>query len=317
MQAQDLIRFIRSLKKAELHVHLEGTADAGLLRRLRRQRGGSVPDDLDRWFRHCDFAEFLQHFRNVLDLLDDPSDYGALAAGYLDRALAQGVGHVEFYLSLGAAARRGVPPRPLLESIRVAADAHPAVSVSLLVDCVRQFGPEEAEATLDLALAHADLDLVTGFGMGGDEASIPAAEFAAVFARARDNGLPAVVHAGEVCGAGEVESVLRHLQPRRIAHGIGAAESPGLMETLAAGGITLDVCLTSNVRTGAVADLKAHPLARLVRAGVPVTLGTDDPGLFATDLTREYRLATDEAGLSPADLEALAAHSLTAAIPRR
>lgn len=297
-------------------MHLEGTADALALREMLAARHAAVPDHLDTLFVHHGFHDFLEHFREVLDLMGSPEDYGWLAGRYLDRAMAQGVRHVEFYLSLGAAVRRGLPCRLLLESIVDAVEHRRRhITASVLVDCVRQFGVQEADATLDIALEHSDLHLISGFGMGGDELSEPAEAFAAVFARARDGGLHTVVHAGEMGGPSEVASVLRHLRPQRIAHGIGAAQDPALLARLAEEQITLDVCLTSNLRTGAVPHVRQHPLPQLLRAGVRVSLGTDDPGMFDTDLTREYLLAAGELGLSPGTLETLAEHSLKAAFP--
>jgi len=313
---ETLVEHVHRLHKAELHVHLEGTGDAAALRGMLAARNAAVPDDLDTLFVHDGFREFLDHFRGILDVMGHAEDYGWLAGRYLDSAAAQGVRHVEFYLSLGAAVRRGLPARSLLESIGDAVDRRrESITASVLVDCVRQFGVQEAAATLDAALEHADLHLISGFGMGGDEHSQPAKEFAPVFARARERGLHTVVHAGEVGGPLEVEQVLRHLRPHRIAHGIGAAQSPALLARLAEEKITLDVCLTSNLRTGAVARLGEHPLPQLLRAGVSVSLGTDDPGMFGTDLTREYLLVVEELGLTTRVLQTLADNSLKAAFP--
>ena len=313
---ETLVEHVHRLPKAELHVHLEGTADAAALRGMLSARNATVPDDLDALFVHNGFGEFLDHFRGILDLMRRSEDYGWLAGRYLDSAAAQGVRHVEFYLSLGAAIRRGLPSRRLLESIGDAVDCRrEKITASVLVDCVRQFGVQEAAATLDAALEHSDLHLISGFGMGGDELSQPAKEFAPVFARAREQGLHTVVHAGEVGGPSEVEQVLRHLRPQRIAHGIAAAQSPALLARLAEEKITLDVSLTSNLRTGAVARLREHPLPQLLHAGVPVSLGTDDPGMFGTDLTQEYTLVVEEMGLPTGALQTLAENSLKAAFP--
>ena len=187
------------------------------------------------------------------------------------------------------------------------------MTVGVLADTVRQFGAPVAEDTLRAVLPHRDLGLVVGFGMGGDETSAPAAEFARVFREARDAGLRTTVHAGETGDAASVSEALDHLRPHRIAHGIGAATDPALMQRLVDEKIPLDVCPTSNLETGVVADVAAHPLRRLLDAGVGVSLGTDDPGLFGTDLTREYELAAEMAGLDLTALSRIAAHSLEVA----
>jgi aminodeoxyfutalosine deaminase len=304
------------LPKAELHVHLEGTADRGGLAAILAARGEPEPADLARLFHHAGFAEFLDHFRSIVDLLRRPADYGLLAGRYLDLASRHGLRHVEFTLSLGSAVRRGLEPRAVLEAIRGATDERPGgARATVVVDCVRQFGPEAAAQALEAALPHRDLALVVGFGMGGDEGSLPAAAFRRVYDRARHEGLRTTVHAGEAAGPESVEEALEQLRPDRIAHGISAASRPGLLERLARRRITLDICLTSNVRTGVVPRLEEHPLPRILQAGVPVTLGTDDPGLFETDLSREYRLAAGLPGVEEPVLEAVAAHSLEAAFP--
>jgi adenosine deaminase len=297
-------------------VHLEGTADRAGLEEILAARGEREPPGLESLFHHAGFAEFLDHFRSIVDLLRRPADYGLLAGRYLDRARGHGVRHVEFTLSLGSAIRRGLAPRAVLESILREAENRPrGPRASVVVDCVRQFGPEAAREALVAALPHRDLGLIVGFGMGGDEGSCPASDFAPVYRLAREEGLRTTVHAGEAGGPDSVLDALHHLRPDRIAHGIAAAASPALLERLSGQGITLDVCLTSNLRTGVVARLEDHPLPRLLEAGVAVTLGTDDPGLFGTDLSREYLLAATLPGVEEAALESVAAHSLAAAFP--
>ena len=150
-------------------------------------------------------------------------------------------------------------------------------------------------------LAHRPAGTV-GFGLGGPEIGIERAAFAGPFAAARDAGLRSLPHAGETTGPATVWSALRDLGAERIGHGIGAVDDPALVGYLAEHRIPLEVCPTSNLRTGAVPELAAHPLPRLLRAGVPVTLNTDDPGMFGCDLIGEYRLAHDVLGLTRAEL---------------
>jgi adenosine deaminase len=152
-----------------------------------------------------------------------------------------------------------------------------------------------------------------GFGLGGVEASIPAREFAPVYRRVRALGLAPLVHAGEWAGPESVAEALRWLAPFRIAHGIRAAEDPALVRALARAGVVLDVCPTSNLATGAAGAGKPHPVLDLLRAGVRVTLSTDDPGLFGTTLHAEYRrLATW--GATARELRLIASTSHEAAL---
>src|SRR5262249_25051388 len=151
----------------------------------------------------------------------------------------------------------------------------------ILLDVVRQWGPDSANRVLDLH-EKTQHPAVIGFGMGGDENSLPASEFAAVYERARSLGLRTSVHAGEWAGPSSIEEALEHGGPDRIDHGIAAAASPSLLARLAGEGITLCVAPTSNVATGAVPSLEAHPIRGLIAAGVSVALSGDDPLLFAT-----------------------------------
>jgi adenosine deaminase len=155
---------------------------------------------------------------------------------------------------------------------------------------VRHWGPASADRVLDLHEKR-PWPRAAGFGLGGEEASFPARDFATAFRRARRLGLMPVAHAGEWAGPDSVAETLLHLRPVRLAHGIRAAEDAALLRLLARRGIVCDVCPTSNLRTGAVSGAGAHPLLRMLRAGLRVTLSTDDPGLFGTTLAGEYRRA--------------------------
>lgn len=167
---------------------------------------------------------------------------------------------------------------------------------------VRRCGAEE---TVDFAVGHRPAGTV-GIGIGGPEVEVRRADFAPAFRRAVAECLHSVPHAGETVGPAEVWAAVTELGAERIGHGIGAAADPRLLEHLAAHGITLEVCPTSNLRTGATASLEAHPLPSLLAAGVPVTLATDDPGMFHTDLNAEYELCHDVLGLGIAELAEIA-----------
>jgi adenosine deaminase len=152
-------------------------------------------------------------------------------------------------------------------------------------------------------------ETVVGFGMGGDEASLPAAAFSGVYARARALGLKTSVHAGEWAGPDSISSALDALRPDRVDHGIAAAEDPHLCERLAGERTTLCVAPSGNVATGAVRSLEDHPLRRLLESGVRVALSADDPLLFGTTTSAEYRVARERLGLGDADLRRLAENS--------
>jgi adenosine deaminase len=184
--------------------------------------------------------------------------------------------------------------------------------VRVLLDSVRQWGVEAASRVLDL---HEEVrwSRVVGFGLGGDEDSLPARAFAGVYRRVRRLSLAPLVHAGERGGPDSVAEALEHLRPVRIAHGIAAAADPALVRRLARSGVVLDVCPTSNRATGALGPGRRHPGLDLLRAGVRISLGTDDPGLFGTTLRGEY-LALSRLGASARELRAVLSTGLSAAL---
>lgn len=177
-----------------------------------------------------------------------------------------------------------------------------------LADFPGHWGPGCGEKTLD-AVLDAALDSVIGFNVGGIE--VDRDPFAAVFDRARAAGLPSVPHAGETHGADRIWSAIRRLGAERIGHGIRCLEDPALVEYLRDTQLPLDVCPTSNLRSGAVARDRPHPLPALLDAGLMVTLNSDDPPMFGTDLTNEYRVAYG-LGITAAGLADLARNGVRA-----
>ena len=185
----------------------------------------------------------------------------------------------------------------------------------VILDIVRHWGPESAARVLDLH-ARRPWRRVVGFGLGGDETVYAARDFKDAYRRGKRAGLLAVVHAGEWAGPEAVADALHVLEPVRIAHGIRAVEDPAVLKELVKKGVFCDVCPTSNVRTAALRRGEAHPLRRMLGAGVRVTLSTDDPGLFGTTLKGEYRRAASW-GATGAELERCAATARQAAARTR
>ncbi len=181
------------------------------------------------------------------------------------------------------------------------------VKVFWILDAVRQFGAEPGRRVAEFAVSRRDQGVVA-FGIGGDEIRGPAEWFRDVFAYARDGGLRLVCHAGETAGPESVWAALA-IGAERIGHGIAAARDPILMTALRDRRVPLEICITSNVRTGAVASLSAHPVRELFDAGVPITLNSDDPALFGTSLPREFEIAAGEFGFSREELKGLSRNS--------
>jgi len=297
---------------AELHLHLEGSLRAESAVAIARERGlpwGELtPRELRRRFRYRSFTEFLLTVRDMAEVL---AAYDALerAACELSTSLsAAGVLYAEVYVSPNIYPRFGLDgAEALLAADRgfAAGEKAGGARCAIVLDSVRQWGSDAASAVLD-AFERSGCTRAIGFGLGGDEAS-PLAPFEETFARARALGLRSVVHAGEVSNAGDVRAAIGTLKVERVAHGIRAVDDRALLEEIRDRGIALDVCLTSNYRTGAVRG--AHPVRQLLDAGIAVTLSTDDPSLFNTDLPHEFRLAR-RFGVSQAELATIAGNAI-------
>ena len=160
------------------------------------------------------------------------------------------------------------------------------ISLLWIFDAVRQFGAEKAQEVVDVAIQFRDRN-VAGFGIGGDELQGPAELFKDVYAKAGEHGLHLTAHAGENAGPESIWGAL-NLRVERIGHGLTAGQDPELIEELAERQIPIEVCVTSNLRTGCCADVAQHPVKRFFDQGLMLTLNTDDPGVFETDLTLEY-----------------------------
>jgi|YNPNPStandDraft_1061719.scaffolds.fasta_scaffold10373_4 aminodeoxyfutalosine deaminase len=294
-------RFYQELPKAELHLHLEGSLTPETLREI---EPGLAAEEIARRLRPTgDFAGFLAAFTWAIRFLRGPAEYALAARRLLERLAAENVRYAEITLSAGVILHRGQDFEAIFRAVRAEAEASP-VRVRWILDAVRQFGPQPALPVAELAAAHRS-EGVVAFGLGGDEAAGPVEWFGEVFALARRHGLHLTIHAGETEGPHSVWGALA-AGAERIGHGIRAAEDPALIARLRQQDVALEICLSSNLATGAAASPAAHPLRRLYEAGVPLVLNTDDPGLFGVTLAGEYERAARQFGFSREELRALA-----------
>ncbi len=308
---------IPAVPKAELHVHLEGTAKPELVRRIAARNGLALPPGLfadDETFAWRDFLDFLNTYDLAASVIRTAQDYRDIVFAYLSDCAAEGAIYVELISSPDHARAVGLTEEEhragLFQGIDDARAAH-GIEGRILVVAIRNFGPEAAERTAAeaAALAH---PYVVGFNMAGDEAGYPPPPFTRAFEIARDAGLGCTVHAGEHAGPESIEQALALPGVTRISHGVRAIEDPELVRRLADAGIVLEVCPTSNVALGVYATYAAHPFAALREAGVAVTLGSDDPPYFGATIGGEYRVAAEHFGLDDAALLDVTRTALTA-----
>lgn len=305
--------FIEKLPKAELHLHLEGSITPGRFLALSGKYGSEQKDWNEEQvsselFQYADFAEFLDVYKSVCGLLREPPDYQALLLDLEGYLASQNIRYAEVIYTPSIPWKYERDGEAVLEALlktSAAIEARGRVQLRWILDCVRQFGAEAARRTAELAARFTGRG-VTAIGLGGDENSLPMSEYEEVFTWARANSLHIHAHAGEIGEPLQVWEALKLLGANRIGHGIQAARDPQLMDYLRDHAIGLDVCLTSNARTGAWTPGPDNPFWLLHKRGVPVTLNTDDPGLFSTTLNEEYRKASDWFGLDEHDLAYIA-----------
>jgi adenosine deaminase len=305
-----------ALPKAHLHLHVTGGMRHSTLVELADRSGVHLPDRLadtepDDW-RALGWARFQRLYDVARGVLRTAEDIERVLGEIADDEVAAGSRWLELQVTpTGYATRLGdlVTAMDVFCDAARAAEARTGVGIRLVVAANRVRPPWEAETLARLAVRHRD-DGVVGFGLSNDERAGQAEEFAKAFRIARDGGLIAVPHAGELLGADAVARTVDALSPRRIGHGVRAAEDVGVLRVLADNGIACEVCPASNVALGVFQGHEQVPLRQLETAGVPVVLAADDPLLFGTGLVDQYTAARDVHGYTRHDLARLARASV-------
>jgi aminodeoxyfutalosine deaminase len=310
--------WLRSLPKTELHLHLEGTVSPETLVELsQRHDDHHMPlEEARALYHYTDFTGFLLAFKAVSERLRTPEDYELITYRMLDRLAAQGVVHAEVYVSVGVVYYwRRIEFEPLfyaMEAARVRAEKDFGITLYWIFDAVRHFGPEEAGRVFRKAAELRKLyPSIVGIGIGGDERRTGAEPFRELYQEAREAGLRLTAHAGESVGPESIWAAL-NIGAERIGHGLSAQLDPDLIQILAERQVPVEVCISSNLRTGCCTALELHPVRRYFDSGLMVTLNSDDPAMFESDLENEYRLAHDAFGFTPEHLRELAANSVEA-----
>lgn len=314
----DLTTFIAGLPKAELHVHHVGSASPRIVAELAaRHPDSKVPTDreaLAEYFVFRDFAHFIEIYLSVVDLIRDAEDVRLLTYEIARDMARQNIRYAELTVTPYSSTRRGIPDTAFVEAIedaRKAAESEFGTVLRWCFDIPGEAGLEAAEETARIACELRPEGLV-GFGLGGPEIGVPRPQFKPYFDRAIAAGLRSVPHAGETTGPQTIWDALIELRAERIGHGTSAVQDPKLLAHLAEHRIPLEVCPTSNLATRAVATLDEHPLKQMVDAGVIVTINSDDPPMFGTDLNTEYQVAARLLDLDAAGVAALAKNAVEA-----
>jgi aminodeoxyfutalosine deaminase len=310
-------RFLLHLPKVELHVHLEGSMRPAVLLELARRNGIELParDEagLKRWFRFTDFEHFVQVYLACSRALRGAEDFKLLTLDFLAEQAYQNVVYTEAHFTISTHLANGANGDEVLAAMAEAiaeGERRYGVVLRLIPDIVRNVGVGPADRTLEWALAGRERGIVVALGLSGSEALYPAAPFREHFAVAKRQGLHRVGHAGEHAGPESIRSVLADCGAERIGHGVRSLEDPALVEELRVSQIPLEVCPTSNVCLGVAPDYASHPFDRLYRAGLALSVNSDDPAFFNTNLTREYLRLHQTFGYSPAELAGLSLAAL-------
>ena len=322
--------FIAALPKAELHLHLEGSVEPATLAELSRRHNSLLPtannrynvagsgdvlseQEVQRLYSYKDFNGFMMAFKAVTERLRTPEDFELVTYRLMEKLAQQNVLHAEVYVSVGVIHWRGQEFEPIFEGMetgRQRGEHDFGLSLLWIFDAVRHFGVEAAEKVFDLAagLNHRN---VAGIGLGGIERQGPAEMFKDLYHKAAGKGLRLTIHAGETEGPESVWAAL-NIGAERIGHGFSVPRDPELVEMLAQKQTPLEICISSNVRTGVCPSLKEHPVRGLFDHGLMITLNSDDPEMFQTSLSHEYELARQEFGFSQDHLHELARNSFEA-----
>ena len=311
-------RFVERMPKAELHLHIEGTLEPGLMFELASRNHVQIPyrspDEVRKAYEFSDLQSFLDIYYQGTRVLLQARDFYDLTWAYLEKAYEQNVRHAEIFFDPQAHTERHVPIGAIMEGIHQALHdgAHKfGISSKLILCFLRHLSGADAARALEDALPYRDY--FDGVGLDSSECGHPPEKFTAVFARARDEGLFVVAHAGEEGPPAYVWQALDTLGALRIDHGVRCIEDPALIERLRSGRIPLTVCPISNVKLRVFDSMENHSVRKLIDAGLCVTINSDDPAYFGGYINENFNAVHQAFGLSKDEMCLLARNSFEAA----
>ena len=314
----DVVDWLRRLPKCELHLHLEGTIQPETLLELSRRHDAEplTPEAAKKLYVYENFLGFMDSFKAVSARLKGPDDYELITYNMIRDLAAQGVVHAEVYVSFGIIYYwKNAEVEPYAEAIergRVRGEKDFGTTVYWLIDAVRHFGADEAVKVFRKAAELRRLyPSIVGIGIGGDEARGSADIFRDSYAEAKEAGLRLTAHAGETMGPESIWAAM-NIGAERVGHALSAQHDAELLEVLGEKQIPLELNVTSNIRTGCCKELDRHPVKMYFESGLMVTINSDDPPMFGSDLLGEYVLVQDRFEFSLEQMRELAANSVEA-----
>ena len=309
-----------SIKKAELHVHLEGTITPAMAHQLAKRNQLVMPEGLiaadGRSYLSRDFLHFLQVYDTVAAFIKTPQDYYDITFDYLRANALENTLYVEMMYSPDHAEQvSGIPSIEHLHAIQQAIDDAKTqfdIVGRIIITAVRHFGADAAIRVAENA-AKQSVPCATGFGLGGDEFNYPPKLFKKAYQIAAEAGLYCTVHAGEFAPASGMLEAIEHLPIQRIGHGVQSIHSPETMALLKERNIALEICPSSNIALGLFKDFSSHPFPQFLESGINISLNSDDPPFFGTTLPQEYERVQKAYQYSDATMESITRMAINSA----
>lgn len=310
--------FIRAMPKVELHVHLEGSIQPATVLMLAERNGMALPaqdlEGLREFYRFTDFAHFLEVYFAVSGCLKTVDDFSTIAYEFGASMARQNIRYAEVtFTPQTNVTNTGLPFNEILAGLndgRRRAQADFDVEFCWVLDIVRD-NPDSRHQVVEWAVGAMDQGVV-GLGLGGTETGHPPEWFADAYAIARQAGLHSVPHAGEQGGPQSIWGAIRALKAERIGHGVRSTEDRALVDYLVRHQIPLEICPASEICLGVYPSYADHPVGRLWEQGVYITVNSDDPPMFNTNLVGEYQAMADHVGFGASELERLSLNAVQA-----
>jgi len=303
----DTLELIRALPKAEQHIHIVGATRPETLLWLMEESGGDAQfeslEEVERFFQYSDFDHFISVYSTVSKFIVDEGQFERITYEMLEDDARCNVRYVEASFSAPDHVKEGLDFGLMLDAInrgvrRAREDF--GIECNLRIDLVRNYGPDYGMEVLDWIETKGDN--IVAVDIGGSERGYPPEPYRQVYSRAREMGLHLAAHAGEASGPESIWGAVKQLDVERIGHGTSAINDPELMVYLRDNGVTVETCPVSNVRTNAVPSVREHPVRAFYDSGIRVTVNSDDPSMFGTDMNNEYVQLHEQLGFTVPEL---------------